>query len=58
MGNNQWVNPECRHTLGIPWSSDAGGWAKIVRARNAKRAVLGVTIIGIAALTVMRILLA
>ncbi len=34
------------------------GWAKMVRARNAKRAVLGVMIIGIAALTVMRILLA
>jgi len=34
------------------------GWAKMVRARNTQGAVLRVTIIGIAALTVMRILLA
>jgi hypothetical protein len=58
MGNNQWVNLECRHTPGIPWSFDAGGQAKIVRVRNTKHAVLQVTIIGIAAVTVMRILLA
>jgi hypothetical protein len=34
------------------------GWAKIVRAQNTKPAVLRLTIIGIAALIVMRILLA